>query len=233
MVDYLYDVVTARLDISKPQDKIQAISELYPLTEAMKDPVRRDHYRQLLARMLGVDERTLADQAARLTPHRREKAVPVPPALTRTAHSPLEEYCMALLVQHPELEFQDKGLVAEYFESTENRELFLLWRRTPNLDSLREDLEPLLEEHLDFLLKKALPPTDARDREKALADAVLRLKEGALRSSLRAREELLLSAAEAGGVDAQLSQLEQQGVQLEGELKQVFKARKQRIGSKE
>ncbi|MEE8472746.1 MAG: toprim domain-containing protein, partial [Dehalococcoidia bacterium] len=233
MVDYLYDVVTAKLDISKPQDKIQAISELYPLTAAMKDPVRRDHYRQRLARMLGVDERTLADQAARLTPHRREKTVPVPPTLTRTAHSPLEEYCMALLVQHPELDFLDKGLVAEYFESTENRELFLLWQRTPNLDSLQEDLEPFLEEHLDFLLKKALPPTDARDREKALADAVLRLKEGALRSSLRAREELLLSAAEAGGVDAQLSQLEQQGVQLEGELKQVFKARKQRIGSKE
>ena len=233
MVDYLYDVVTARLDISKPQDKIQAISELYPLTESMKDPVRRAHYRQRLARILGVDERTLSDQAARLKPARRETAGPVPPSPIRARNSPLEEYCLAMLLQHPELDFQDKGLVAEYFECSENRELFLAWQRTADLDSLREDLEPLLAEHLDFLFNKALPPTDARDREKTLADAVLRLKEGALRSSLRAREELLLSAAEAGGVDAQLSQLEQQGVQLDGELKKVFKARKQRIGSKE
>jgi DNA primase len=233
MIDYVFEAVAARLDLSQPRNKIQAISELYPLIEAMKDPVRQAHYVQRLARILGVDERTLASQAAALRPTRRERAGPTPPPITQTWRSPLEEYCLALLLQHPELKPQSQELTPEHFESSENRELFLRWQQAPGLDRLQESLEPPLAEHLDSLLSKVLPPSDAKERQQALADTVLRLRERALRSSLRAREELLLSAAEAGGIDAQLSQLQEQGVKLDQELKHIFKARKQRVGPKE
>jgi hypothetical protein len=126
--------------------------------------------------------------------------VPQPSALIPfiSSASPLEEYCLFLLISYPELREWAEELSADYFEHSENRELFLAWHNAPDLDSMRRGLEKTLQEYLEVLLTKALPPINERTREDALADCVHRLQERWLRG-LKLKEELLISDAQSEG----------------------------------
>ncbi len=80
-----------------------------------------------------------------------------PVAPTITSSSPLEQYCLALLLQYPELKSESTELSPDHFENTENRELFAKWQQSDDLASLRDSLDSALQEHLDNLMARALP----------------------------------------------------------------------------
>jgi DNA primase len=71
VVEYVIGVVTAGLDVNDAKAKTAAAQQVLPLIADVVDPIEREHYRQLLARTLRVDERALSQAVA--APVRRLK----------------------------------------------------------------------------------------------------------------------------------------------------------------
>ncbi len=162
--------------------------------------------------------------AARLHRTRGEKASkmetkPIAPAYFGDK---LEEYCLCLLLQHPELRDKAKGLEPEHFERSENREIFTAWCNILNSDELLYIIDNIdLQEHAKALREKALPPAEERDWEKALSDCIRRLEERRL-INLKIQEESLLSDAESEGRSQDIAALQQRGVEINLKLKESF-----------
>jgi len=238
LMDYLFTAVTSKLDLSKEADRAAAAEQLLPLVAEIGDNVERELYLKRLARLVGVDERILAGRVARLrpTPKERSKKVaslPSAPVLRR----PLEEYCLSLLLQHPELRDEGQRLLPDYFEGTENRELFLAWRDSPDVESLRRNLDSSLREHLDSLMARELPPARNRELETALADCTRRLKEQRLRR-LKALEEMLILEMRSEGdsdiIKEQVETILQAALERTMQLKDLFEEEKRaRRGEKQ
>jgi hypothetical protein len=133
--------------------------------------------------------------------------------------SPLEEYCLALLLQHPELKSKDEGLSPEYFENSENREIFIAWQRSGKIESVKEALDPATHEHLDSLLTRNLSSAKI---EQKYAECALRLREKFLRSLATKIEAVFALEAQSGGRAADLAKLKEQGVEVNIQLGEVF-----------
>jgi hypothetical protein len=138
----------------------------------------------------------------------------------------LEEYCLSLLLRYPELKRECGEVLPDYFERSENRELFLIWRSTSDVQLMEEKLDPFLLEHLRVLKAKSLPPLSAEEQETAFADCIHRLGERWLRS-LKVKEEALISDAESEDA-AKLTELEERAVKLNAQLRKIFLERGQR-----
>ncbi len=59
VVEYVIDVAVESLDMGDAKAKAAVAEQVLPLIDDVKNPVEREHYRQLLARRLQVDERVL------------------------------------------------------------------------------------------------------------------------------------------------------------------------------
>ena len=90
---------------------------------------------------------------------------------------------------------------------------------------MRQGLDATLEEHLDALLTKALPPLNEEEQEHALRECLYRLQERWLRD-LKAKEEWLISDVQSEGSAAELEELQQSAVRLNTQLREVFLQRK-------
>ena len=231
MVDFIFESVTAKVDLTSAMDKSSTVERLLPLLSEMKDPLRQAHYVERLARLLRIDEHTLGDALKKFRAiERKRKATkdikafkPLMPTITSS--SPLEQYCLALLLQYPELKSESTGLSPDYFENTENRELFVKWQQSNDLDSLKNSLDGTLQEYLENLLAKTLLPVikeNETNRHETFNDCVTRLQEKRLKSLETKKQELLTIEAETGGVEAQLAKLEEQGLEVSKQLKEVF-----------
>lgn len=74
LVDYYISAVTAQTDLESAQGKAQAVAELTPLIAELGDEIERQHYTQLLSRLVQIDEQTIAHRvqaASRSYSHRR------------------------------------------------------------------------------------------------------------------------------------------------------------------
>ena len=60
LVDYYISVVTAQTDLESAQGKAQAVAELAPLIAELGNEIERQHYTQLLSRLVQIDEQTIA-----------------------------------------------------------------------------------------------------------------------------------------------------------------------------
>jgi len=225
IVDYTFNMVTSELDLNTARDKSLAADKLLPIIAEMKDTVRQAHYLQKLARLVKVSQRSLETTLGRIKPSqgKRQAKEPDQESVTQTLHpllsSPTEEYCLALLLQHPELKGRNEGLSSEYFENSENREIFGAWQQANDLSSLKDRLDSAIWEHLDSLITRSLP---ANQIEQKYANCALRLREKFLRSLEVKRAEVLALEAESGGTAAELAKLEEQGIEVSVQLGEVF-----------
>jgi DNA primase len=71
VAEYVIEVVTQGLDLNDAKAKTVAVQQVLPLIDDIGDPLEREHYRQLLARKLRVDERVLRQVSARESGRRR------------------------------------------------------------------------------------------------------------------------------------------------------------------
>ncbi|RLT37112.1 MAG: DNA primase [Chloroflexi bacterium] len=60
LVDYYISVVTAQTDLESAQGKAHTMAELVPLVADLRDEIEREHYIQLLSRLLQIEEQTIA-----------------------------------------------------------------------------------------------------------------------------------------------------------------------------
>jgi len=225
VLDFALATVTSKVDINKAKDKSLAVQKLLPLIREIKDPVQQGHYVLKLADTLKVRE---ADITAALRKSPVDQRRPQPTRAmeqSRFIHqlisSPVEEYCLALLLQYPELQQVAQGLSVDHFESTENREIFTRWQCAQNISELREKLDANLLENLDYLINKPILDKNGTEQH-ALNDCILRLQER-LSKRLEARRELMFNLTrEKEGVNAELAKLDEQGISSSEQLKEVF-----------
>ena len=231
VVDYTFNVVTSDLDLTTAKGENLAVVKLQPIIDGIRDPVRRAHYIQKLARQIKKSERIVEAALVRIKSSqvRYRAREPKPEAVTRAMHpflsSPIEEYCLALLLQHPELKENYQGLSPEYFGNSENREIFVAWQQTNDIPSLKGELDIPIHEHLNFLITKSLPATQI---EQKWAKCTLRLREEFLRSLEAKRREVLAQEAESKGTTAELAKLEEQGIEVSIQLREIFMQKRQR-----
>ncbi|MBK9049562.1 MAG: hypothetical protein IPL78_01195 [Chloroflexi bacterium] len=64
VVAYVIRVITKNTNLNDAKEKAAAANRILPLIQEIPNPVERDHYRQLLARALKVDERSLQQLVA-------------------------------------------------------------------------------------------------------------------------------------------------------------------------
>jgi DNA primase len=229
IVDYTFNMVTSELDLTKVNDKTLARDKLLPIIDEIKDNVRKAHYLQKLARLIKVNERNLEADLARIKSSRirgrteepKPKAATPVPSLV----SPKEEYCLALLLQHPELKYRNEGLLPEYFENSENREIFIAWQQSDKIELVKEKLEPTIHEHLDSLMTRNLLSTNL---EQKYAECALELREKFLRSLTTKIEAVLALEAQSGGTAAELAKLKELGIEVNSQLGEVLAQKSRR-----
>jgi DNA primase len=228
LMDYIIEVVTSRIDVAKPEGRSEAIEQLLPLIAELEDETQREFYLGKLAKLLHVNERTLLGQVASLirTKTERSSKVRAKPASAIRSGDALEEYCLAMLLQRPELRDRADNLLPEHFESSENREIFSAWINVLNVDELRQAVSIDLEEHLEILLGKVLPPADDLIWEKALVDCIGRLEE----RRLRLQEQFLtfenVPQVSAGDLDStRLAIVQQSTVEVDAQLTKKMRER--------
>ena len=193
-VQYLLEALSAQVDPSTPQGKTRVVEMVFPLIAAVPDPAQQDHYFQALAKHLEVSPDTLQASVGRPSMPRRSRAPrsqtrgATPSPFAKLERDPLEDYCLALLLQNADFADLGKELRPEYFRRLENREIFNEWRRQSQVnqfegagDALNGRVDAELADHLESLVRKSLPPLDLPRRRRAMQDAVSRLEERYLR----------------------------------------------------
>ena len=229
IMDYVFEHITSGLDLTTAHDKSLAVEKLEPIISQMKDLVRQSHYFQKLAMVVGVEPNQLqlvfknkAAERNRSKPFAGEKKTAEIPSRKIFAPNPREEYCLSMLLKHPELKHLSGNIMPEYFSGSENREIFNAYRRSDDISSLKDGLDNMIREHFDSLMAKDL--LDNR-KEERLADCILMLKEEYLRRLERKREAVLSSEAAAKGSGSELGTLEEQGTDVSSQLRDIFMQR--------
>lgn len=238
IVLHVMETLAAGRDLNDPKVKTEIAAQVIPLIEDVPSPIERDTYRQSLARLLHVDERTLMEalpsqQRGRQRPRRRpaEQAEPAQAAPALTAANSgyaLELHCLGLLMRNPDLIYQvDRRLQQEKlprlsvddFEHAEHKAILRLFQ-----DSLDQDIaEPqtfvfnslsltMMEVADDLLARTAqLDPNQERVLED-LMRGLLDLRRRKLHQEIEYQRYLIEEAQEQG--DLRATQYSQNMVQL-------------------
>ena len=138
---------------------------------------------------------------------------------------PLEAYSLALLMRDPGLRDAADGLRAEFFRQSENREVFQKWAECSTMEELKEDLDALLQEHLESLLSREIPTMDYKQRTESLAQMIRRLEERQLREQ---RSQLGASFAQATAEGRDTTTEEEELHRQDERLRELFSARVRR-----
>jgi DNA primase len=213
-------MVASRLDLTKVGERSKVSERLYPVVNNIKDIVRRAHYLQKLARMVGVTDANLEASMRKraLAANRKTGPQGDAPATGGTLFkSALEEFCLTLLLQRPELRDRGKQLSSDFFENSENREIFVAWRDDGggSIESVKQRVDFAIHEHLGLVASRSLQLTEI---EQKYDDCVLRLREKFLRN-LERKREALLEGQTASPDDMARSK------EVSTELRQVFQMR--------
>jgi DNA primase len=229
ILDFAFQSVISKADVNKAKDKSLAVQKLLPSIDEIKDPVQQSHYLRKLARELKIEESAIRAALQESKAGRKRPQISKPTEQSRLGHqlvsSPIEEYCLALLLQYPELRPLARELSPEHFESTENREVFVKWQHSSDISNLESGLDTSLLEHLYYLVNKNFPPAiqeNEQTRQFDLANSILRLKEELSRKLETEKEAILELEREKGGISAELSKLEEQGMNSGQQLQDIF-----------
>jgi DNA primase len=225
VIDFTIDFITAKLDMKSTRGKTEAVNRLLPIIAGVAAGTRQNHYLTKLALAVGIDVQKLEPMLGRIKPDRKARETrsqAVQKATRSLSSNPLEEYALAILLQRPEIKSRSGDLLVDYFENSENRVIFEKWQKSDDPAGIKDSLDPVIREHVDSLTARNLPGEDIESR---YTDCVLRLRERFLRSLKRRQEEILSLEAESGNRDSVLAKLQEQGTQVDEELKKIFNMR--------
>jgi DNA primase len=226
IVEFAIKTFTTGVDTHSVTDQTIALNKIFSIISPIKDPITKGHYFNLSAQLLKLNLKSVIEAFSgyNKTVEHKTKNETVTAALKPHFSSPVEEYCLELLLHHPELREQDEGLLPEHFENSENQEIFIAWRNNENPEAVRAGLAPEIQEHYDRLLKREL----LSDRiEQKYTGCVLDLKAKYLRSRLTKIEAVLTHEAESGGSAAELTKLRELDNEDSRRLTEVLARRKQ------
>ncbi|MBK7448804.1 MAG: DNA primase [Anaerolineales bacterium] len=150
IITHVMETLSAGQNLNDPKIKNQIAAQVLPLIDDMGTPMERDTYRQALARMLRVDERSLmaaqpTGPVLRRKPRVTESSRRADAASLANVHprKSIEFYCLGILLRKPELlyrldrkleEFGLSPLALEDFEYTDHQMLFNVLRQAMGQD---------------------------------------------------------------------------------------------------
>jgi DNA primase len=178
IVVHVMETLAANANIDDAKVKADIVSQVLPLIEDVPSPVERDAYRQQLARLLRLDERTLlgTQRVREKSPRRRNTrvdALPQDQPAKKSEFKPenrlysLEGHCLGLLLQKPETLYNlDRALqqsklerlVVDDFANAEHQQLMALFMQalaqdeSDTLTYIRQNLPAELQGQLTNLL---------------------------------------------------------------------------------
>jgi DNA primase len=201
IVIHVMDTLAAGRDLDDPKVKSEIAEKVLPLIADVANPVERDSYRQMLARMLKVDERALSGtKASPARPKRRRKTLPPepaeeaesPPAAEESSYSDIkvERYFLQLLLSRPDLLPRlDRALRESHLPPLD----FEDFRYTGHQEMLRFLRESLLQDEMEpaayVLMHVPEALEDFSEEDAALPNA--RVLEEALRRLIDLRRKRL------------------------------------------
>ena len=195
VVIHVMETLAADQNLEDPKVKSEIAAQVLPLIEDVPNPVERDAYRQRLARLLKIDERSLIG-SGKATSSRRKPARRVQPTGERTRPvsvqmaqvnlvTALEKHCLRLLLLEPDRlysldrELQKAGLSrfsAQELERAEHQQLAELVEKSLNQELMDAShyLKENIPEHLEDLAQELLQPNDKDDplSERLLEDLI-------------------------------------------------------------
>jgi DNA primase len=218
VVAYVIRVLTTGRDLDDPKVKTEIAATVLPLIEDVAQPIERDTYRQKLARVLRVDERSLVvratgpvkrpyarpDASAELAPANPAAASAAP--ASAQAVSKLEAYCLGALLSQPDLlykadrELQQLGLpklAAGDFVAVEHQLIFgALSTALEQVDHdpaeyVRLHLDPALQPRLDSLRAAEAPPESLTGLRAEAGPTAVRTDDELLAAVLRLRKRTI------------------------------------------
>lgn len=231
VVEYVIRVLTTGRDLNDPKIKTEIAETVLPLIEDVAQPIERDTYRQKLARVLRVDERSLAVRrspaarppAPRASPRPVEVA-PLQPPPDSAPISKSEAFCLSALVRQPDLLYKvDRELLVlglpnlapGDFGETEHQLIFRALQESLNqlevepVDYLRDHLDPAIRARVAaFLTETGMTNLDAHKATEALLLAILRLRRRTVRNWLNELRFFAEDAREQGDARAEAYQPE-------------------------
>lgn len=202
LVDYYFQIVTAELDLTTAKGKSEAVQRLKPVLQDIGDPIQRQHYIQRLARLVRVDERTLAEVTSPPARTSRSRARPegeiaLPGRADRATY---EDYVLYLLSRAPTVvpwvnqALADAGLQPprpEEFRDPRSRAVLehiwgALSSQEASWDAIRANLPQIAQDHLAELAERmaSLPPLADDQVRTEVLHAILRLRQQSLKQAL-------------------------------------------------
>jgi DNA primase len=195
IVVHVMETLATHANIDDAKVKADIVAQVQPLIEDVPSAVERDAYRQQLARLLHLDERTLlGSQRVRQSSRRRHTRVDGMPAETPSAQAPrvenrgmaLETHCLELLVSKPESLYSlDRSLQAanlarlsrDDFSSAASQQITELLIQALNQDQLdtQEYIQQNLAEELRDSLQQLLHANhfaEEKNEDKILEDLI-------------------------------------------------------------
>jgi DNA primase len=221
VVEHVLDTLVADKNVNDPKVKTEIAAQVLPLIEDLPNPIERDSYRQMLARRLRVDERSLSGKPAPAGPFRRRapRAEP-PPAQDKAAAQPpassfrkIQAACLALLLRRSDLlprldrRLQECGLgalSAADFDYTDYQSILVLIHRSLEQDEAdtaafvaSRMADELRETHAELISLPAAKSQDDRLLDE-LTRQVIQLRKLALTESLNQLRFLQEESQQAG-----------------------------------
>ena len=204
VLDYRFDAVATRHDLSMPRGRSEAVQELLPLLEPITDAVVRAHYLQRLSRLSLVREGELSRMVSRRRGSRRPPVsdMETPSLDNARGDTRREGFLLALLLRFPHL--REAGLEFPHvlLTESENREVLAAWKRCPELDVVKNSLPEELNGYLERLVDWRLPKYAVKEAEAALLDCRQRLERRQVEGEKQMTAALLAATEEELGASS-------------------------------
>ena len=220
LLDFSFSTAAREVDLDSAAGKSRLAEILLPTIAQIQNPVRQAHYLQKLSGMIKVDQQRLESSLNELGRRRPSGSYQAPVTRKKSGNklfsSPREEFCLAMLIQYPQLKDKTAGLKLEYFSNSENAEVFSALLASSDSASVRDGLDGATVEHYDRLANQTVAP---QGLEIKLKECILLLKESYLRRVLQNQEAIL------GSTDLTQEEkdaLIRQGFDVNHELKELF-----------
>ncbi len=191
--DYILDAFSRQVDIKTPHGKATLVQKLSGFITNIEEPMQQDHYLQLLANFLSVNEDTIRASLNRnlrqsipskLKTNTNYQDNVSESAFSKTDSDPIEEYCLASILQDTALIFDCSMISPDYFFRPENKEIITqianqisTGKESIDITSLSHSLPDDLSNKVQSLLNKKLPSVNSNTRILALNNSILRLEE--------------------------------------------------------
>jgi DNA primase len=195
-ITFRINAITSQGNIDTPEGKARCVAEAAPFIHLLERGIQQANAVELLASNLSVPIDTVKAALSRPSVARRARrpdqqrpAATAASPFAKLDHDPVEEHCLQLLLSYPELRELAGGLLPEYFERHENRELFSRWLDAgPGLDkdetlaAVRRDGDDEVSGQLGSLTEKPLIPLDFNGRRASFLEVASRLEERNLKN---------------------------------------------------